>query len=95
LLVGVSNAIGTYGDPRELFGALARKLHRVVQFDYVGVTIRDEKSKTFHRHSVHAETETAIPSDPELAIEQSDAWWVYQNQKPLIISLDAQDARFS
>jgi len=95
LLVGVSNAIGTYRDPQELFGALARKLHRVVRFDYIGVTIRDERSNTFHRHSVHAETEAAIPSDPELAIEESDAWWVYQNQKPLITWLDARDARFS
>jgi hypothetical protein len=48
LLVGVSNAIGTYRDPQELFGALARKLHRVVRFDYIGVTIRDERSNTFH-----------------------------------------------
>jgi hypothetical protein len=95
LLVGIANAIGTYRDPQELFGALARKLHRVVRFDYIGATIRDEKSNTFHRHSVHAETEAAIPSDPELAIEESDAWWVYQNQKPLITSLDARDARFS
>src|SRR5260370_31485745 len=95
LLVGVSNAIGTDRDSQELFGALGRKLHRVVRFDYIGVSIRDEKSNTFHRHSVHAETEAAIPSDPELAIEESDAWWVYQNQKPLITSLDARNARFS
>src|SRR5713101_2330508 len=94
-LVGVSNAIGTHRDPQELFGALVRELHRVVRFDYIGVSIRDEKSNTFHRHSVDAETEIALAPDPELAIEESDAWWVYQNQKPLITSLDARDARFS
>jgi formate hydrogenlyase transcriptional activator len=95
LLVGVSNAIGTHRDPRELFGALVRELHRVVRFDYIGVYIRDEKSNTFHRHSIDAETEAAIPPDPELAMEDSDAWWVYQNQEPLITSLEARDARFS
>jgi len=94
-LVRVSNAIGTHRDPQELFGALVRELHRVVRFDYIGVTIRDEKSNTFHRHSVDAETEAAIPPDPELAMEESDAWWVYQNQEPLITSLEAHDARFS
>ena len=94
-LVGVSNAIGMHRDPQELFGALVRELHRVVRFDYIGVTIRDEKSNTFHRHSVDAETEAAIPPDPELAMEESDAWWVYQNQEPLITSLEARDARFS
>jgi transcriptional regulator with GAF, ATPase, and Fis domain len=95
LLVGVSNAIGTHRDPQELFGVLVKELHRVVRFDYIGVSIRDEKSNTFHRHSIDAETEAAIPPDPELAMEDSDAWWVYQNQEPLITSLEARDARFS
>src|SRR6266850_2469127 len=93
-LVRVSNAIGTHRDPQELFGALVRELHRVVPFDYIGVSIRDEKSNTFHRHSIDAETEAAIPPDPELPIEESDAWWVYQNQKPLVTSLEAQHAQF-
>jgi formate hydrogenlyase transcriptional activator len=94
-LIRVSNAIGTHRDPKQLFGALVRELHRVVRFDYIGVSIRDEKSNTFHRHAVNAETEAAIPPDPGLAIEESDAWWVYQNQEPLITSLEAHDPRFS
>ena len=94
-LVAVSKAIGTHRDPHELFGTLVKELHRVVRFDYIGVHIRDEKSNTFHRHSIDAETEAAIPPDPELAMEESDAWWVYQNQKPLVTSLEAVDARCS
>jgi len=94
-LVRVSNAIGTHRDPQELFGALVRELRRVVRFDCIGVTIRDEKSNTFHRHSIDAETEAAIPPDPELGMEESDAWWVYQNQEPLITSLEARDGQFS
>jgi formate hydrogenlyase transcriptional activator len=94
-LVGVSNAIGTHRDPKELFSALVRELHRVVRFDYIGVAIRDEKSNTFHWHCVDAQTEAAIPPDPELAMEESDAWWVYQNQEPLVTSLETRDARFS
>jgi formate hydrogenlyase transcriptional activator len=94
-LVRVSNAIGMHRDPEELFGALVKELHRVVRFDYIGVTIRDEESNTFHRHIVDAETEAAIPSDPELAMEESDAWRVYQSQEPLITSLEARDDRLS
>jgi formate hydrogenlyase transcriptional activator len=94
-LVAVSKAIGTHRDPHELFSTLVKELHRVVRFDYIGVHIRDEKSNTFHRHSIDAETEAAIPPDPELAMEESDAWWVYQNQEFLITSLEARDARFS
>src|SRR5580692_9931805 len=94
-LVAVSKAIGTHRDPHELFSTLVKELHRVVRFDYIGVHIRDEKSNTFHRHSIDAETEAAIPPDPELAMEESDAWWVYQNQEFLITSLEARDAQFS
>src|ERR1700732_4615452 len=94
-LVRVSNVIGTHRDPQELVGALVRELRRVVRFDYICVTIRDEKSNTFHRHYVDAKTEAAIPPDPELPMEESDAWWVYQNQEPLVTSLETHDARFS
>src|SRR4029077_16643840 len=44
---------------------------------------------------VDAETEAVIAPDPDLAMEESDAWWVYQNQEPLVTSLEAHDARFS
>jgi formate hydrogenlyase transcriptional activator len=94
-LVRVSNAIGMHRDPEELFAALVKELHQVVWFDYIGVTIRDEKSNTFHRHSVDAETEADIPPDPDLAMEESDAWRVYQSQKPLITSLEEHDDRLS
>jgi formate hydrogenlyase transcriptional activator len=94
-LAGVSSAIGRHRNPQDLFSALVRELHRVVQFNYVGVSIRDERSNTFHRHSIDAETEAVVPPDPELAMEESDAWWVYQNQEPLITSLEVRDARFS
>jgi hypothetical protein len=54
-LVRASNAIGTHRDPQDLFSALVRELHTVVRFDYIGVSIRDENSNTFHRHFVDAE----------------------------------------
>jgi formate hydrogenlyase transcriptional activator len=92
-LIRVSNAIGTHRDPKDLFRALVREVHRVVQFDCVGVSIHDEKSNTFRRHFVDAETEAAIPPDPELAIEESDAWWVYQNQETLVTSLETPYAQ--
>ena len=92
-LIRISNAIGTYRDPQDLFRALVRELHRVVQFDHVGVSIYDEKSNTFHRHFVDAETEADILPDPELKMEESDVWWVYQNQEPLVTSLATQDAQ--
>src|ERR1700687_6085613 len=87
-LVGVSNVIGTHRDPKELFSALARELHRVVTFHYVGVFIHDKTSNTFHDHFVDAETEAVVPRDPDLVMEDTDAWWVYHNQQPMVPSLE-------
>jgi formate hydrogenlyase transcriptional activator len=92
-LVRVSNAIGTHRDPQELFGALVRELHRVLRFDYIGVTIRDEKSNTVHEHFVDAETEAVIPRDPDLPMEDTDGWRVYQSQEALVTSLETQPSR--
>ena len=91
-LVGVSNVIGTHRDPKELFSALARELHRVVTFHYVGVFIHDKTSNTFHDHFVDAETEAVVPRDPDLVMEDTDAWWVYQNQEPMVTSLQPGQA---
>ena len=94
-LIRVSNVIGTYRDQHELFRMLVRELHQVVRFDYVGVVIHDERSNTFQQHCVDAETEAVVAPDPELEMQESDAWWVYQNQEPLVTSLETHDARFS
>src|ERR1700751_508882 len=91
-LGGVSNVIGTHRDPKELFSALARELHRVVTFHYVGVFIHDKTSNTFHDHFVDAETDAVVPRDSDLAMEDTDAWWVYHNQQPMVTSLEAGHA---
>jgi formate hydrogenlyase transcriptional activator len=93
-LVGVSNAIGTHRDSQDLFSALVSELQRVLPFDCIGVHIRDENSNTFHKHFVHADTQEPIPSDPEIAVEESYSWWVYENQEPLVTSLETNDPRF-
>ena len=93
-LVRVSNAIGTHRDSQVLFSALVGELRRVVPFDCIGVYIRDQSSNTFHKHFVHADTQAPIPSDPEIAVEESYAWWVYENQEPLVTSLETDDPRF-
>jgi hypothetical protein len=78
-LVRVSNAIGTHRDSQDLFSALVKELQRVVPFDCIGAYIRDENLNNFHKHFVHANTQEPIRGDPEIAVEESYAWWVYEN----------------
>jgi hypothetical protein len=39
-------------DPQELFRALANELHRVLAFDYIGVSVRDQNNDTFCDHFI-------------------------------------------
>src|SRR5258707_13125357 len=90
-LVGVSNAIGTHRDPKDLFSALVRELHRVVRFDYIGVAIRVENANTFLLHFVDAASDADIPPDPDMPIDEYDAWWDYQNEEPHVTPLEIHD----
>ena len=51
-LVHVSQAIAAHRDPKELFGVLVNELHRVVQFDFIGVSFRDKDSDTFQNYFI-------------------------------------------
>jgi hypothetical protein len=43
----MSRAIGAHRDLKELFGILIDELLGVVQFDFIGVSLRDQDSDTF------------------------------------------------
>ena len=51
-LVHVSQAIAAHRDRKELFGVLVNELHRVVQFDFIGVSFRDSDSDTFQNYFI-------------------------------------------
>jgi len=92
-LVGVSNAIGTHRDPKDLFSALVRELHRVVRFDCIGVSIRDEKSirlPAFRRLG----NRRGYPPGPE-AMEESDCLVGLPESRASCHSLENHDGRFS
>ena len=55
-LVRVSQAIGANRDPKELFGVLVDELHRVVHFDSIGVSLRDQDSDHFQTHFMDMES---------------------------------------
>jgi formate hydrogenlyase transcriptional activator len=96
-LVRVSQLIGVHRDPKGLFEVLADELHGVVQFDYIGVSVRDRDSAIWHDHCVDMETRSALVPEEDVAREERLTWWVYEHQKPLLTSTDEVDpgnARF-
>jgi formate hydrogenlyase transcriptional activator len=75
-----------------LFDILVRELRAVVSFDFLGAGIYDEKL-----HEVRLKCFDPWGrrlTVPQLAPEETLAWWVYQHQQPLIIPNVHEDNRF-
>jgi formate hydrogenlyase transcriptional activator len=90
-LVRVSQAIGTHGDLKELFGVLADELHRVVQFDFIGVSLRDKNSDIFQNYFIDMTSGSELVPDENLTPEETLTLRVYERQEPLLRSTDEME----
>jgi formate hydrogenlyase transcriptional activator len=91
-LLRVSQKLISYRCPEELLSDLARELREVVNFCYLGVGIYDEETHDV-RLKMFDECGGNMES-PKLAPEETLTWWVYQQQKPLVISSLNEETRF-
>jgi formate hydrogenlyase transcriptional activator len=94
-LVRVSQAIKAHGDLKELFGVLADELNRVVQFDFIGVSLRDKNSGKFQNYFIDVTTGTELLPDEELTPEETLTLQVYEGQDSLLRSTNELEPRFS
>jgi formate hydrogenlyase transcriptional activator len=94
-LVRVSQAMGAHGDLKELFGVLADELHRVVQFDFIGVSLRAENLPTFQNYFIDVTTRTELLPDEELTPEETLTLRVYERQESLLRSTNDLEPRYS
>jgi transcriptional regulator with GAF, ATPase, and Fis domain len=76
-LVHVSQAIAAHGDPKELFSVLANELHRVVQFDFIGVSLRDKNSDTFQNYFIDMTSRSELVPEEKLAPDETLTQWAY------------------
>src|SRR6266404_3977850 len=83
-LVRVSQAIGAHGELKELFGVLANELQRAVQFDLIGVSLRDENSDAFQNYFIDMANGSELVPDEELTPEETLTLRVYDRQEPLL-----------
>jgi formate hydrogenlyase transcriptional activator len=94
-LVRVSQAIKAHGDLKELFGVLADELNRVVQFDFIGISLRDKNSDKFKNYFIDVTTRTQLLPDEELTPEETLTLQVYERQDSLLRSTNELEPRFS
>jgi formate hydrogenlyase transcriptional activator len=93
-LVRVSRAIGAHRDLKELFDILADELHGVVQFDFIGVSLRDQNSATFQNYFIDMASRSELRSEEALAPEETLTLWVYERQEPVLRSTDEMEPRY-
>src|SRR5260221_2394049 len=93
-LVRVSQVIGAHGDPKELFGVLVNELHRVVQFDSIGVSLRDKNSDTFQNYFIDITSRSELAPEEKLTPEETPTLWVYERQEPLLRSTNEMEPRY-
>ncbi len=94
-LVRVSQAIRAHGDLKELFGVLADELNRVVQFDFIGISLRDKNSGTFQNYFIDMTSRSELVPEHELAPEETLMFWVFERQEPLQRSTNEMEPRYS
>jgi len=90
-LVRVSQAIGAHGDPKELFGLLVTELHRVVQFDFIGVSLRDKDTGTFQNYFIDMASRSELVPQETLTPEETLTQRVYERQEPLLRSTNEME----
>ena len=72
-------------DLAALFHDLARRLRRVVQFDFLNLTLHNAAQNTMRLHLLETDDPGAADVGLESPIEESMSGWVWQNQRPLVI----------
>jgi formate hydrogenlyase transcriptional activator len=92
-LLAVSEAIVSHRDVSALFHELAGRLHQVVRFDYLGLSLHDATSNTMGMHVLEGTEPTPLPTTV-LPLEEDPAGWVWQTQQARIFSNVPEEKRW-
>jgi formate hydrogenlyase transcriptional activator len=90
-LFRVSQAIAAHRDPKELFGVLVNELHRVVQFDFIGVSFRDKDSDTFQNYFIDMTSRAELIPEEKLTPDETLTLRVYERQEPVLRSTNEME----
>ena len=93
-LIRLAEAIRSLPDEKDLFGTLVNELREVVEFD---VLCQFDGTANWvqwyfvepYKGKLEARRLEDVPK------EETAAWWVYQNQEPVLVRVADQETRFS
>jgi formate hydrogenlyase transcriptional activator len=93
-LLRISEALSTCREPEELTRVLADQLRELISFDFLDVLVFKESSSEVEWHVMGDGQFAPWPAYPDLPIEETAGWHVYQKQETLYIDDWNADERF-
>jgi formate hydrogenlyase transcriptional activator len=93
-LLEVAEAISQHRDLGELFHELAARLHGVVEFDYLNLTLHDASRNVMRLHILETEEPRTVSPGAEFPIGETPSGWVWETQQPFILDDTEQETRF-
>jgi formate hydrogenlyase transcriptional activator len=92
-LLEISEAIASHRDLPELFHALAPCLHKVLQFDFLSLILRDWERGVMRSHLLEC-PDPAAACESDTCPMETPADWVWQTQQPWVTARLDCDPRF-
>src|SRR5438105_1857851 len=93
-LLEVSESIAAHRDLTELFRDLAQRLPRVVQVNFVALSLHDPARNVMRLHTLQANVPADIVGGHEEPVEETPAGLVWQTQQPILVPNLAEERRW-
>src|SRR3954470_23660720 len=94
-LLDVAESIAAHRQLSTLFGDLSRCLSSLVDFDYISLTLLDEKSQTVRIHILEAKREVVgVPPAGAIPIDETPTGVAIRTRQPYYLADVADDRRF-
>jgi formate hydrogenlyase transcriptional activator len=93
-LLEVSEAIAQQRDLRALFHDLAERLHSVIDFDFLTLTLHDPARNVMRLHILETRVPHDKPTGSETAVDGHPSGWVWQSQESFVVSDTSEEDRY-
>ena len=93
-LLDVAESIAAHLDLDQLLHDLAQRLPRVVDVNFLAVSLHDPDRHVMKLHILQANIPTDVRPGFETAVEEDPAGWVWQSQQPLLVPDIADERRW-
>src|SRR6267378_2084702 len=93
-LLEVAEAIAQHRDLGELFHELAARLHPVVEFEYLNLTLHDAARNVMRLHILEVEGPRKIHPGAEFPVGETPSGLVWETQQPFILDDIDKEIRF-